>query len=106
MRARRAALLEGLDDDHAAAAARAGMREGFRLIGGGCIAGVVLRSRRIEQLPGLRDVVRTLGTGEEPVVADAVESAGEHMNEGAADELGGGARQHLASIPAISSVRP
>ena len=76
MRARRAALLEGLDDDHAAAAARAGMREGFRLIGGGCIAGLVLRSRRIEQLPGLRDVVSTLGTGEEPVVADAVEAAG------------------------------
>ena len=34
MRTRRAALLE----DHAAAATRAGMREGFRLIGGGCIA--------------------------------------------------------------------
>jgi hypothetical protein len=50
------------------------------------LARLVLRSRRIEQLPRLRDVLGTLGAGEQTVVADAVEAAGQHMDEEAAAE--------------------
>jgi hypothetical protein len=50
-RARRAAALEDLDDDHAAAAARAWMRESLRLgaVTGICIVGLVLRNGYVEQ---------------------------------------------------------
>src|ERR1043166_5092578 len=106
MRARRAAALEGLDDDHAPSAARAGMREGVRFIGigSGGIAGRVLRSRSIEQLPRLRDVLSTLGAGEQTVVTDAVEAAGHYVDEEAADELIGGERHHLGPLLALGTI--
>jgi hypothetical protein len=52
---------------------------GVRLsgIGGSCIARLVLRSRRAEQFPRMLDVVDMPGSGEQSVIADAVES-GEH----------------------------
>jgi hypothetical protein len=48
-----------------------------------------LRSPRIEQLARPGDVVGTGGAGEQAVVADAVEAAGEDVDEEAADELVG-----------------
>jgi hypothetical protein len=63
MGARRRAAPEGLDDDHAAAAAWARMRERRRFIGidGVWIAGLGLRHGRIEQLTRPRDVLGTCG---------------------------------------------
>ena len=50
---RLAALREGLDDDHAAAAARTGMRAGWRLgvIGGSRIGGLVAAPKRASAYP-------------------------------------------------------
>lgn len=86
MVARRAAALEGLDDDHATAAARAWMRERLRFIGlgGNCIAGLGLRSRPIEQFACPRDVLAAGAAGEQTVVADAVEAAWQDMDQEAA----------------------
>ena len=49
---------EGLDDDHAAAAARAGKRERRRLIEIGGIIGSILRSRRIGRFTAMPRVGR------------------------------------------------
>ncbi len=75
--------LEGLDDDHAAAATRAGLREGLsrvcpafvprlsrvcpRVIGLGVGFGFVLRRLYVEQLTGARQVLGTLALGEDEV---------------------------------------
>jgi hypothetical protein len=75
----RRAALEGLDDDHAAAATGARLRERRRFVGlsSFCIIRVGLRGRRIEQLACPRNVLGTGGAGEETVVADAVEACGQ-----------------------------
>src|SRR6187402_3405315 len=93
----RRAAREGFDDDHAAAAVWAGMRERLRFIGLGVIriASLGLRSSHIEQLSGPRDVVDALAAGEQAVVADAVEAARQHVDEESADELVGGERHAL-----------
>src|SRR5262245_17531467 len=105
MGARRAAALEALDDDHAAAAAWAGMRGGRWLgaIGGG-IGGLGLRRRHVEQLACPCDVVSAGTIGEQAVVTDAVEAARQYMDEEAADELVDGERHHLVSIVAFAAV--
>jgi hypothetical protein len=56
---RRAAALEDLDDDHAAAAAGTGIREDLRLtvVGTVGITGLIPHLRHAEQLARLRDVV-------------------------------------------------
>ena len=41
----------------------------------------------IEECAGRRDVVGAVGAGEEPVVADAVEARGQHVQQKAPDEL-------------------
>ncbi len=64
---RRAAAGEGLDDDHAAAAAGAGMLWCLRFVGGG--------------FAGARDVLGTLAAGEQAIVADAMEARRQHMRE-------------------------
>ncbi len=105
MGAWRAASLEGLDDDHASPAAWARMRERPRFIGigSGCIAGLGLRSRRIEQLPCPRDVLDMLAAGEQAVVADAMETT-RHVDQEAADELVGGERHELLSFAALGAI--
>src|ERR1700675_2509870 len=72
---RLAAALEGLNDDHAATTARARTWQDVLLIGRcgiGCLG--ILRARRCgEQLAGAFDVGSAVGTGEQSVVADAVQ---------------------------------
>ena len=41
----------------------------------------------IEECAGRRDVVGAVGVGEEPIVADAVEALGQHVQKKAPDEL-------------------
>ncbi len=74
------AAREGLDDDHAAAAARAaiGGCRGVISIGGICRA-AVLPIGCVEQLSCPRNVVGTIGAGQQAIVADAVE-AGLHIS--------------------------
>src|SRR5262249_20252641 len=106
MGARRAAAREALDDDHAGAAAWAGMRGGGRWLGaiGVGIGGLGLGRRRPEQLARRGDVVGTGATGEQAVVANAVETARQNMDEEAADELVDGERHHLVSIVTFAAV--
>ena len=106
MGARRAAAFEGLDDDHAAAAAWARMRERPRLIGigGSRIAGLGLRNWRIEQFSRPRDVLDTLAAGEQAVVADAMEATWQNVDQEAADELVGGERHELLSFATFGAI--
>src|SRR3979409_1614580 len=103
---RSATALEGLDDDHAAAAAGAGMCERLRLTVVGAVGGtwVILCRRHVEQLPRSRDVVGAPAVGEETVVADAMEAAGQHVDEEAADELVDGEGHHLGPLAPLGPV--
>ena len=65
---------------------------------------MVLRSRRIEQIAGSRDVVGAGAIGEQAVATDAVEAGWQHVDEEAANELGGFERHHLVSVGAIDPV--
>ena len=91
--ARCRAALEALDDNHAAAATGAWRAVVYR--GAGGLIGVVVLGRWIwrdwngEQLPGARDVGLAAGAGEQPVVADAVKSLGQDVEQEAPDELVG-----------------
>jgi hypothetical protein len=68
---RRASALEGLDDDHAPAAARTRMRERLRFsVASAGIAGLDMCGPHVEQPTRLRDVVGASAVGEEAVVAD------------------------------------
>src|SRR3954452_7280028 len=87
---RRAAALEDLDDNHTAAAARAERAP----IGcsAGRIGGVVRRRRLCRQRDGdqllcARDVGFAGGTGEQAVMADAVEPLGQDVEQETPDEL-------------------
>ena len=60
--------------------------------------------RRGEQLSRPLDVVRSDRAGEQAVVADTVEAAGQHMQEKAADELGGVERHGLEPVAAFDAV--
>src|SRR5262245_23245721 len=97
---RLAAAREGLDDDHAAAAAGTWVSQRARPVVGRCgIAG--LRRFRVgrygEQLAGAGNVGGTVAVGEQSVVADAVKAPGQHVQEEAPDELVGGERHRLVS---------
>src|SRR6266536_6610644 len=106
MRAWGAAALEGLDDDHASAAARTWMRERGRLsaITGICIGGLILRNRRVEQLAYPPEVVDAGAVGEQAVVADAMEPAWQHVDQEAADELVGGEGHELPPLAPLGAV--
>src|SRR5215204_7367218 len=75
---------EALDDEEATAAAGAGRR--WWLVVGGLGVGLV-RGNWGEQVPDPGDVGDPRSTGEEAVVADAVEAVGQDMEQEAADEL-------------------
>ena len=100
---RRGAALEGLDDDHAAAAARAWERVHRRLVGAG-VAGLALRRRDAEQLAGAGDVLGAPAVGEQAVVADAVEAVGQDVDEEAADELVARQRHDLVPLASLGAV--
>ena len=80
------------------------MRDRFIGLRADRIAGLFLRSRLIEQLSRARDVLGTLAAGEQAVVADAVEAAGEHMDQEAADELAGGEGHELLPFAPVSAI--
>src|SRR5882757_5951448 len=100
---RLAAAREHFDDDHASATAwaRAGQHPWrVRL--------AILRLLRIggrlgdtKESASRSDVVSAVGVGEEPVVADAVEALGQHVQEEAPDEL---VRVKLHRLPAAWAV--
>ena len=60
------------------------MRECLRLVTVGGVGVLVLKLRDSEQLTCPGDVLGTLAAGEQAVVANAVEAAGEHMDQEAA----------------------
>ena len=82
------------------------MGGGWRLVGiGGIRIGIaVLRHWYGEQLAGACDVVGTGRSGEQAVVADAVEAFGQDVDKEAADELIGGERHPLVSRAAVGAV--
>src|SRR4030081_1558517 len=99
MRARCAAALEGLNDDHAPAAARAWVRERGRLVAaGGILVGFARARRRGEQLTGACDVVDARAAGKQTIVTDAVEAGRQYMDEEAADELVGVERHRFEPV--------
>ena len=65
---------EGLDDDHAAAAARARAGEGLQLVVGACCIRIDLaRARRHgEEFAGAGDIAAARAAGKQTVVTDAV----------------------------------
>jgi hypothetical protein len=71
-----AATLECLDDDHAPAAAWAGIRGwlGLAVIGTPGVGGLPRRLWDVEQLTGSSDVLGPAAIGEQAVMADAVNS--------------------------------
>src|SRR5215813_14523617 len=88
---RLAACLEGLDDEHATAAAGAWLGERLRLI---CLACLLSFCRSIggglgevQELAHVLDGFGAIAAGENAVVADAVEALGQDVDEEAADEL-------------------
>jgi hypothetical protein len=79
------------------------MRERLRLIAI-WITDFALRNGYLEQFSRPRDVLGPLAAGEETVVADAVEAAGEHMDQEAADELAGGERHEFLSAAPLGVI--
>src|SRR3974377_166157 len=85
-----AAGLEGLDDEHAAAAARARACERLCRIGLAGLLGRILLGRRwgeVQELPHGVNRFGAIAAGEQAVVADAVEALGQGVDEETADEL-------------------
>ena len=68
------------------------LRLGIWGIGGG---DVIARLCVCEQLSSPRDIAGARAAGQQPVVADAVESGRQDVDEEAADELAGGERHEL-----------
>ena len=94
-----ASARESLDDDHAAAAARAWLRQHAGLLecGFGRLS-FFWACRRGEQLARVRNVFGAIAAGEQPIVTDAVEALRQHVDEEAPDKLVGRQRHRL--IPA------
>jgi len=76
----RCAALEDLDDDHRRATVPAD--EARREIAGWVIGSGDLRAggRDMQQLAYLREILPPHGIGEQAIVADAVEAAGQHVH--------------------------
>src|SRR5260221_14085334 len=100
---RGATTLEGLDDDHAAAATGTGMRERLRLTVSGAvgITRFILCRGDVGQVTRSRDVLGAAAVGEETVMADAREAAGRQVGAGGADEPCDGVGHHLRSVRSV-----
>jgi hypothetical protein len=99
--ARRGAALECLDDDHAAAAAKARVRE-FDVLGATFIAGLVLFRRHVEQ--AACNVAGARAAGEQAVVADAVEARRQDVDQESADELGASECHDLLTVASLDTI--
>ena len=83
-----AAAREGLDDDHAPAAARTWTRQHALLIRGGLRRFRLFRERGSgEQLASVGDVGGTVAFGKQPVVTDAMKALGQDVDQEAPDEI-------------------
>ena len=104
--ARSASTFECFDDDHAAATAWAWTREDARLGLIAVIGALVLFAwdRRGEQLTRVGDVVGADAACEQSVMADAVKTCWQDMDEEAADELVGREPHDLLPRVAIDAV--
>ena len=105
--ARLAAAPKDLDNNHAAAAARAWRA----MIGRGVRIGCVARRRWIDlrhwgghQLPGTRNVGLAAGAGQQAVVADAMKALRQNVEQEAPDELVGGERHGAVPRPPVAAV--
>ncbi len=96
----RCAALEHFDDDHATATAGTARLAGIR----GSTCGLALGLYSDELLADTRDVVGANAFGQQPVVADAMQALGQHVDEEAADELVGGEGHVLVAIAALDAV--
>src|SRR5260221_5840320 len=98
--------LEGLDGDHAAAAAGARMLRCLWLfwLGVGSLDGIDRDEWHCEQLTGACNVAGSGGIVEQAVMADAVEPLRQDMHEEAADELVGVECHHLVSLGTFETV--
>src|SRR5262249_483170 len=89
--ARPEACLEGLDDEHTAAAARARLGKRLRLISLACLLTFwrsIGRGRgAVQELAHVLDGFGAIAAGEQAVVADAVEALGQDVDEGNAAEI-------------------
>ena len=101
-----AATLEYLDDDHAPTATWAWMRGwlGLTVIRTAGVGGLPGRLWDVEQLTGASDVPGPAAIGEQAVMADAVEPAGQHVDEEAADELVDGECHHFGPLLLLGAI--
>src|SRR4029077_1248500 len=107
MASARGRAVEGFDDDHptATTGAAAPRRRSF----GVRVLEVTFRLSgrafgRGERLADALDVAGSNRSGKQAVVANAVEAAGQHVQEKAADELGGVERHGLEPVAAFDPV--
>jgi hypothetical protein len=99
-------VLEDLNDDHPAAAARTSVR---LVVFVTIFGSVALSARRgwigyAEELTGQCDIAGPVGVGKQTVVTDAVEAVGQDVDQEAADELIGVERHELVASVALGSV--
>ena len=101
----RAASLEGLDDEHAAATARA--RRGQHLRRRGIDLDLLLGHRRghTQDLTRSRDRLGAVRAGEQAAVADAVEAIWPNVNEEAGDELASTTAHCCTRSPCAATAR-
>ena len=79
--------LEGLDDDHAPAAARTGRPPVWWGSSIGIIGSADFRLGRGEKHAGAGDICRAAGAGKQSIVSDAMEAHGQHVKQEAANEF-------------------
>ena len=93
-------------NDHPAAATRASARRQgrFSLAVGLGVRALGRDFGRGERLAGSLDVARSNRSSEQTIVADAMEAAGQHVQEKAADELGRVERHGLEPVAAFDPV--
>src|SRR5258705_6821126 len=99
------AAREYLDDDHASARAGAWARQHTRGIRRNILPLLRVGSRRgdIEECASRRDALGAVGGGKEPVVADAVETPWQHVDQEAPDEI---VRVKPHRLPAAPAAKP
>jgi hypothetical protein len=99
-----ACLRRRFRSDHAAAAARAGAWQLALIIGGCLFLGPFDNWRNAQELAKPSDVGGAIAIGKQPIVADAVEPLGQHVDQESADELEGGERHRLPAVGAVDAV--